>query len=120
MMPRPGNESQGRDDRNLDLPFVALGSARLPASALGEQPGALMIELALDDLGGKIVEVATNIPLPGYNGMLRRLLAGRGLDEIDAAAGQISEHCCGLLVKPTIAALANAAAHMRRQVAGAS
>ena len=89
-------------------PFVAVGSARLPKTVSGDGSRVLMIELTLDAKTGRIVDVATTIPLPGYTACLHSLLIGRRLDEVDGLAWQLCEHVRGPLLKPTIAALANA------------
>src|SRR3972149_8737052 len=57
--------------------FVSVGTARLPRMVSGDPPCVLMIEFSLDAEAGRIVDVATTIPLPGYAALLRLLLIGR-------------------------------------------
>ncbi len=89
-------------------PFIVLGTARLPKVVVGDLSSALMIELALDSQDGCIVDVATTVPLPGYTAVLRSLLIGRRLDEVEGAVQKLAAHVRGPLLRPTIAALANA------------
>ena len=88
--------------------FVSVGSARLPKTVSGDGPGVLMIELILDSEAGRIVEVAATIPLPGYAALLRSLLVGQRMDEVEAVARRLSGQFRGPLLRPTIAALASA------------
>ena len=100
------------------LCLVVMGNARLPKSMYGEQPGSLMIELAFDSDDGRIVDVATSIALPRYAALLRSLLIGRRLDEVERAAKTLAEYLRGPLLKPTIAALASAVSNCERPVSG--
>lgn len=120
MEPASTNGTAERSQNGLGLPVIALGTARLPAGALGDKPSPLIIELALDDTGTRVLEVATNIPLPGYNRMLRRLLVEKCLKDADAIAEQIESLCKGPLMKPTVAALKNAVAQTHREPTAAS
>lgn len=95
-----------------------MGNARLPKGIDGGQPSSLMIELALDSDDSRIVDVATSVALPGYAALLRSLLIGRRLDEVECAAQTLSVHLRGPLLKPTIAALANAVSNCNRPVPG--
>ncbi len=88
--------------------LIVLGSARLPKGMGGDEPSALMVELTVDSEGERIVDVATTLLLPGYTALLRSLLVGRRLSEVECAAQQLSARLCGPLLRPTIAALANA------------
>jgi len=94
--------------------FVSVGTARLPRMVSGDPPCVLMIEFSLDAEAGRIVDVATTIPLPGYAALLRSLLIGRRLDEVDGVAGQLRGQLRGTLLRPTIAALASAASYGAR------
>lgn len=104
-------ESQnGRHEARVELPYVAVGTARLPAAASDEQTRILTIELTVSLPDGRIVDVASTIPLPGYTALLRGLLSGLQMNQVEEAARQLEEHLCGPLLKPTIAALQKAAA----------
>jgi hypothetical protein len=70
-----------------------------------------MIELSVDSEDGRIVDVATTLLLPGYTALLRSLLVGRRLDEVECAARKLSAHLRGPLLRPSIAALAKAVAN---------
>lgn len=94
-------------------PFVAVGAARLPRSLAGEQPGCLMLELVLNSADGSITDVATSVALPGHTALLKRLLLGRPLDEVEAIARDLCAYYRGPLLRPTIAALVNAVANTR-------
>ncbi|OGO49394.1 MAG: hypothetical protein A2148_06825 [Chloroflexi bacterium RBG_16_68_14] len=91
--------------------MVVLGSARLPKGIGGNEASALMIELSIDSEDGRIEEVATTLLLPGYTALLRSLLIGRRLDEVEGAAQQLGARLRGALLRPTVAALANAVSH---------
>ena len=95
------------------LRFITLGTARLPKSIAGDHSGSLLLELVLDSSDGRIVDVATTIALPGYTALLRRLLIGRRLDETEEISRRLFSHCRGPLLKPTIAALTNAASNSK-------
>lgn len=95
--------------------LIVLGSARLPKGLGGTEPSALMIELSVDAEEGRIADVATTLLLPGYTALLRSLLVGRRLDEVEGAAQQLSGRLRGALLRPTIAALANAASYGARR-----
>ncbi len=90
--------------------LIAVGAARLPR-AVGGACGSLMVELVLDPADSSILDVATTISLPGYTALLKRLLIGRRLDDVGAVARDLCARCRGPLLRPTIAALANAAAN---------
>lgn len=92
-------------------PFVTVGAARLPRSVAGELSSPLIVELTLDCDGKRIVEVATSMSLPGFTALLRKLLIGTRVDQLEAAIQRISRHYRGPLLRPTIAALRNAAAN---------
>jgi hypothetical protein len=97
---------------------IAHGAARLPKTLVGESTVALIVELFLDAGGVRILDVAATISVPGYTTLLRRLLVGRSLDEIDAASKAFAERYRGPLLRPTIAALTNAVLnHQTRQQA---
>jgi hypothetical protein len=98
---------------NGHLAFVTVGTARLPKSIAGEQSGPLIVELALDSEGKRIVDVATSISLPAYIALLRDLLIGSEVDDLGAVVQRVSEHFRGPLLRPTIAALRNAVANNR-------
>lgn len=93
--------------------LIVLGSARLPKSIGGEQLSTLIIELVLDSQDGRVADVATTLPLPGYIATLRSHLVGRRLDEVEDTAAKLSAHIRGPLLKPTIAALANCVANCK-------
>ena len=104
-------ESQnGRHEARVELPYVAVGTARLPAAASDEQTRILTIELTVSLPDGRIVDVASTIPLPGYIALLRGLLSGLKMNQVDAAAQDLEGHLYGPLLRPTIAALQKAAA----------
>jgi len=69
-----------------------------------------MIELGLGSLDGTIVRVASNIPMPAYNQLLRCLLLGLRLDQVARSVSQVGQHLRGPLLKPTVAALMNGVA----------
>ena len=89
---------------------LVLGVARLPRQLSGEHGPSLMLELAVDTEGGLIVDVATNVNLPAYNALLREVLVGRRLADVDLCGREFAARCRCALVKPTVAALASAAA----------
>ncbi|MCH8009322.1 MAG: DUF3870 domain-containing protein [Chloroflexi bacterium] len=99
----------GRQPPCAQLPYVAVGTARLPSGASDEQARILTIELTVSLPDGRIVDVASTIPLPGYTALLQGLLSGLQLNQVEEAARQLEEHLCGPLLKPTIAALQKAA-----------
>ena len=99
-----------------ELCCVALGGARLPKAFVAEQSGVLIVELVLDSWAGPIVDVATTIPLPGHSALLRTLLVGRRLDGVAGALQILSAQLRGPLLKPTIAALANAVSNAENRV----
>ena len=94
----------------MELPYVAVGTARLPAAASDEQTRILTIELTVSLPDGRIVGVASTIPLPGYIALLRGLLSGLKMNQVEAAAQDLEGHLYGPLLRPTIAALQKAAA----------
>lgn len=91
------------------LPFVVHGVARLPKSIAGESPACLLVELVLnaDDL--RVMDVAATPALPGYAALLRQVLVGHSLDRLEETALVFSGRYQGPLLRPTLAALANAA-----------
>lgn len=100
-------------EHTTSLPFVAVGAARLPRSISGEQPSYLMLELVLNSADGSITDVATSVALPGHTALLKRLLLGRALDDVEAIARNLCAYYRGPLLRPTVAALANAVANTR-------
>jgi hypothetical protein len=88
--------------------IIAHGAARLPKTLAGEATGSLILELLLDSAGARVLDVATTIALPGYTALLRAVLVGRSLDEVEAAGRAFAERYRGPLLRPTIAALTNA------------
>ena len=96
-----------RNGSGQGLAQIVVGTARLPKSVCGEQPSTLMIELVLDSQDARVVDAATTIALPGYAEMLRSLLIGRRLDEVEGVARELSAHLRGPFLRPTIAALAS-------------
>jgi len=101
-MARPPPEQEGNPA------LVVVGTARLPQSLASHQSLALFIELELEPCDGHIQGIATSIGLPGYNALLRQLFIGQRLDELQGAMDQFRDRYRGPLLKPTIAALANA------------
>jgi len=93
------------------LAFVTIGIARLPKSIAGEQSGPLIVELTLDPEGKRVVDVATSISLPGYIALLRNLLIGSQVDDLDSVVQRVCDHYRGPLLRPTVAALRNAVAN---------
>src|SRR5574341_2496707 len=91
------------------LPYVLHGAARLPKSIVGESPACLLVELALDARDLRVLDVATMPALPGYGARLRQLLVGCSLDRLEEASRSFGERYQGPLLRPTLAALANAA-----------
>lgn len=104
-------------DEPPQLPFIVAGSARLPRSIAGEQASPLMVELVLDPRDRCILDVATTISLPGYAALLQRLLIGRRVDEAEAVARNLCTRYRGPLLRPTIAALANAVSNSKNDPA---
>ena len=104
------DRSSGPSGSSLNLPIVVMGTARLPEAW---DAGVLMIELAMDSRCAEIHRVASNIRLPGYTELLRRLLIGKRPEDIPAVAVRICAHLRGPLLKPTVAALTNAAGQER-------
>ncbi len=99
--------------RPAEARIVAVGSARLPKAVVGEGPGALMVELVIEAGESSIVDVATNLGLPGCNALLRTLLVGRTLDDVGKVVEELSERLRGPIAKPAAAALLRAAASAR-------
>ena len=102
----------------VDLPVIVVGSGRLPKAVAGDDAGSLMVELQLDPRGGRILDVATTVSLPGYTRLLQSLLIGRRPDEIEHVAQQLGTVLRGPLLKPTVAALMNAVANSESVRAG--
>ncbi len=100
----------GRQRAYTELPYVTVGTARLPNAFSEEQSRMLAIELTVSLPGARIVDVASSIPLPGYTALLRGLLNGLQLDQVEEAAQGLEGHLCGPLLRPTIAALQKAVA----------
>ncbi len=100
----------GRQEARAELPYVTVGTARLTNAASEEQTRILTIELTVSQPDGHIVDVASTIPLPGYTALLRGLLNGLQMNQVEEAAQDLEGHLCGPLLKPTIAALQKAAA----------
>ena len=100
-------------DEPAQPPFIVVGTARLPQSMGGEHTSPLMVELVLDPRDGCILDVATTIALPGYTALLRRLLIGRRLDDVESLGQDLCARYRGPLLRPTIAALANAVANSK-------
>lgn len=94
-----------------DLAFVTVGFARLPKSIAGEQSGPLIVELTLGPDGKRVVDVATSISLPGYIALLRDLLIGSQVDDLESVVQRVCERYRGPLLRPTVAALRNAVAN---------
>lgn len=84
------------------------GMARLPSQLSGEHGLALMLELGIDTEQGVIADVSTNMNLPQYDALLREVLIGRRLADVDACADEFAARCRCPLAKPTLAALRNA------------
>ena len=94
----------------MELPYIAVGTARLPAASSEEQAWILTIELTVSLPDGRIVDVASTIPLPGYIAMLQTLFKGLQVNQVEEATQHLGEHLGGPLLRPTIAALQKAAA----------
>ncbi len=73
-----------------------------------------MIELALENVGGRIVQVASTLALPGYLRLLRRLLVGSRLEGMEEVFRHLTTYVRGPLLKPTIAALTKAVASVEQ------
>ncbi len=99
----------GRQESCPELPYVVVGTARLPNAASDEQARILTIELTVSLPDGRIVDVASTIQLPGYTALLRGLLNGLQMSQVEEAAQDLEGHLCGPLLKPTISALQKAA-----------
>ena len=102
----------------MELPYVAVGTARLPTAASDEPARILTIELTVSLPDGHIVGVASTIPLPGYIAMLQGLFKGLQVNQVEEAAQHLGEHLGGPLLRPTIAALQKAAAALTNAAAG--
>jgi hypothetical protein len=87
-----------------------VGTARLPRTLAGEQSAPLIIELAFDDASKTITGVASTIQLPLYQTLLRNLI-GVQLAELEFVARGVFAGYSGPLLRPTLAALANALAN---------
>ncbi|MEX1253064.1 MAG: hypothetical protein WEE64_01855 [Dehalococcoidia bacterium] len=99
----------------VGLPFVVHGVARLPKSICGESPACLLVELVLDAEDQRVLDVAAMPSLPGYAALLKRVLAGCSLDRLEQAGESFAERYRGPLLRPTLAAVANAALNWRNQ-----
>jgi len=66
-----------------------------------------MLELSVEE--GRIVDIDSSVRLPAYTALLRTLFVGRLLDEVMAVGDVLASRLIGPLLKPTIAALQNAA-----------
>ena len=99
--------------------YGVVGTARLPRTVAGEQAAPLMIELLIDSRSGAIIDVAVTIQLPGYQALLQRLVGSR-LADVEAAGRALFASYRGPLVRPTLAALANAVANAQDVGNGAS
>ena len=97
-------------DPERAVPVVVHGIARLPKVCGGnEQPQPLIVELVLDPDGQRITNVSTNFPFDGYLSLLRRLLIGRYVEDIQQqVVPYLPDHCRSPLLKPTLAALQQA------------
>jgi hypothetical protein len=97
--------TRAEDERAV--PLVVHGIARLPKVCGGvEQPQPLILELVLEVGTQRITDVSTNIPFAGYLSLLRRLLIGRFVDDIEQQIlPSLNDHCRSPLLKPTVAAL---------------
>ena len=100
----------GRHETCAELPFIAVGTARLPNAASEEQARILTIEITVSQPDGHIVDVASTIQLPGYIALLRGLLNGLQMNQVEEATHDLEAHLCGPLLRPTISALQKAAA----------
>lgn len=98
------------------LPIVAVGIARLPRAVVGDGGQPLMIELTVEP-GGLISAVAATVSLPGYQALLQGLLVGTHIDQAEAAVCRIASRLRGPLLRPTLAAVANALANVRSEAA---
>ena len=94
-------------------PSIVIGTSRLPKNLRGDEGVVLIVELALDAQSGRILDVATTVPLPGYGALLRSVLVQRTLEDVEGAAEQLALRLHGPLLRPTIAALASAVANSR-------
>jgi hypothetical protein len=106
-----GSDGPGPSVGDGPGPILAVGIARLPRAVAGESGAPLMVELTVDHSDGVISDVATTVPLPGYTALLKGVLIGVTLDRAEAALRRVASRLCGPLLKPTIAAVANAAAN---------
>ncbi|MBI4571025.1 MAG: hypothetical protein HY723_03675 [Chloroflexi bacterium] len=100
-----------------ELPIVAVGIARLPRTVVGDGGQPLMIELTVEPPAGLISAVAATVSLPGYTALLQGLLVGTHIDQAEAAVHRIALRLRGPLLRPTLAAVANALANMRSEAA---
>ncbi len=107
--PQGGGSPVSRSDAD----FVVLGSAHLPKALTGGQSSSLLVEIVFDSQERRIINVATTIALPGYVALLRSLLVGRRLEEVDGVTEELSAHLRGPLLRPTLAALTNAVSNSR-------
>ncbi len=109
----------GVDAPSKNASYGVVGTARLPRAVAGEQAAPLMIELLIDSHSGTIIDVAVTIQLPGYQALLQRLV-GSKLVDVEAAGRALFARYRGPLVRPTLAALANAVANAQDVANGAS
>ncbi|GAG14105.1 unnamed protein product, partial [marine sediment metagenome] len=89
----------GTLSENGHLAFVTVGTARLPKSIAGEQSGPLIVELTLDSDGKRITDIATSLSLPGYIALLRELLVGSHVNDLEAVVQRVAEHYRGPLLR---------------------
>jgi hypothetical protein len=101
-----------QDESNpRDLFQIAIGTARLPNSITSDGGRAFLIELLVDAKNSRIIDLSATLPLPHYVSILRSLLIGRAVSEVEEVCRRLATYVRGPLLRPTAAALANAAAN---------
>ena len=99
---------------SAQLPITVLGRARLPNGIVGDSGcTVLLFEITYDPHDRRILDVATNLSLTGYIGLLKRVLIGSIIDDAMRGASVIERHYRGPLSKATVAAIEHAVAMSR-------
>lgn len=81
------------------------GGAPLPRSLTVSDPGHFEIAVTFDRRSGRIVDVETNQQeTEGYQ-VLRSLLVGHEIGDLDSVIGRLPEHLRGRLLRPAKEAL---------------
>jgi hypothetical protein len=113
-------QTNWRTFRSASSVFICLGMARLPRT--GAVIDVLLVEMQLDAATGRVVDIESNLPLAGFQRVLRACVRGAHISDLPAAMDSLDQQYLSPYKAAIRAAVASAARTFRaaRQETAAS